>query len=755
MQVVNSPCVNRALSRVSLKKAKKTDGSKTGRLTHKPPGFEDAHKAGTRESSKCTFIITEGDSAKACALEMIKNIPNAAAYYGVMPLRGKIMNVNKATAEKVHANKEISNIKAVLGLKAGEDHENGKGLRYGKVLVLTDADNDGDHIFALFFNVIFRTWTKLAVSRFVEKLVTPLIVASKGANLQFFSDTASFEEWKTTSSANGYTVRYVKGLGGWSAPEARRVFKDSPRLECVCDSDTMEYVKRAFDGDRANDRKKWINEAIKNPEVMKYGRKELNVSEWFSKQFIRFSIADVERSIPSMTDGLKPSQRKIVYVCFKKKLLRPVSSPGDPLRVAQLAPKVAELGYHHGEASLQDAIIKMAQTYVGSNNIPLLWGRGMFGTRLKGGKDAAQPRYIHAFMPSYMASFFCNEDAPMLPPQEDDGHLIEPYWLALTLPLVLINGVAGIGTGWSSDVLPHRLQDVAAAVKTLLDGGEPATLVPHWRGFTGTVKRVEGDTSKWIVTGTWERVCEAPKKSDKGQATEEEQQTKAKPSKIRITEIPPTTWVEPYMEMLEKLPVVKGVTRDYGRDVDITVELEREVGDEEVVKLFKLSETYSEGNMHLRDPDGAVQKYVTTNALLNVWYEWRLPLYTKRKEHMLKALHEKFEPLEARMKFITLRVEGHPQEGRINFDGIKVADFEALCKRLGLPALSGGYDYALNVKQRNLTVEEIERLKREIEETRVSIEELARTDPRDMWRTDIDKLLSAIGEVSELSDKKG
>ena len=116
--------------------------------------------------------------------------------------------------------------------------------------------------------------------------------------------------------------------------------------------------------------------------------KQLDISDFIHKDLVNFSLADLKRSIAHMADGLKPSQRKVMYACFKKNLK-------DEMKVAQLAAFVAEKSaYHHGEVSLADTIVKLANDYTGSNNINLLEPCGQFGTRLMGGKDASQTRYI-------------------------------------------------------------------------------------------------------------------------------------------------------------------------------------------------------------------------------------------------------------------------------------------------------------------------------------------------------------------------
>jgi len=100
------------------------------------------------------------------------------------------------------------------------------------------------------------------------------------------------------------------------------------------------------------------------------------IADFVNKELILFSMADNIRSIPSCADGLKPGQRKVLFGCFKKGVVKEI-------KVAQLAGYVSEkTAYHHGEQSLTATIVGLAQNFVGSNNINLLDPNGQFGTRL-------------------------------------------------------------------------------------------------------------------------------------------------------------------------------------------------------------------------------------------------------------------------------------------------------------------------------------------------------------------------------------
>lgn len=175
-------------------------------------------------------------------------------------------------------------------------------------------------------------------------------------------------------------------------------------------------------------------------------------SEFINKELIHFSIADNTRSIPSMVDGLKPGQRKILFSLFKRlgaghRKLR------NEIKVAQLSGYVAEQSaYHHGEMSLNMTIVKMAQDFVGSNNVNLLMPIGMFGTRALGGNEAASPRYIFTNLNEQTRMLFPEQDLPLMSYILEEGLSIEPDHYVPILPMVLVNGAEGIGTGWATTI---------------------------------------------------------------------------------------------------------------------------------------------------------------------------------------------------------------------------------------------------------------------------------------------------------------
>ena len=357
------------------------------------PKLEDANDAGTRNSIECTLILTEGDSAKSLAVSGLGVVGRDR--YGVFPLKGKLLNVREATHKQILENAEINNLVKILGLQYKKKYENVddlKTLRYGKLMIMTDQDQDGSHIKGLLINFFHHNWPSLLRLPFLEEFITPIVKAFKGNNSTSFYSLPEFEEWKSkTDNWPTYRIKYYKGLGTSTAQEAKAYFSDMQRhrIKFRHEGDQDDYaITMAFSKKHVEQRKEWLTSWMEEgkrrrelglPELYLYEKdtKMVNYRDFVNKELVLFSNLDNERSIPSLVDGLKPGQRKVLFTCIKR-------NDKKEVKVAQLAGSVAEhSAYHHGEASLMSTIIGLAQDFVGSNNINLLLPRGQFGTRLQ------------------------------------------------------------------------------------------------------------------------------------------------------------------------------------------------------------------------------------------------------------------------------------------------------------------------------------------------------------------------------------
>ncbi|AQK73813.1 DNA topoisomerase 2 [Zea mays] len=720
------------------KELKKTDGSKKSRISGIPK-LEDANEAGGKDSDKCTLILTEGDSAKALAMSGIAVV--GRDYYGVFPLRGKLLNVREANHKQIMDNAEIQHIKQILGLQHGKQYESTKGLRYGHLMIMTDQDHDGSHIKGLLINFIHSFWPSLLkVPSFLVEFITPIIKATRGQTTKSFYTMPEYEEWRKNlgASASSWTIKYYKGLGTSTAKEGRKYFEDiiDHKKDFVwVDDQDGNHIELAFSKKRIADRKQWLT--------------------------------NFQRSIPSMVDGLKPGQRKILFCSFKRNFVKEA-------KVAQFSGYVSEhSAYHHGEQSLASTIIGMAQNFVGSNNINLMSPNGQFGTRAQGGKDAASPRYIFTKLSNITRSIFPKDDDILLNYLNEDGQSIEPTWYMPILPMVLVNGSEGIGTGWSTYIPNYNPRDIVANVRRLLNEESTVPMHPWYRGFKGSIEKtvntkVAGST--YTVTGIIEVVDNTT---------------------LRITELPIRRWTQDYKDFLEslapdpknkdKVTFIEDVTSQ-GDNEDVYIQLklsEANVNvakEEGLVKKFKLTTTIGTTNMHLFDSDGKIRKYDTPEQILEEFFQLRLEFYCKRKEALLKNIKLDLKKLENKVRFIRCVVDNEIivnnrkradlflELRHKNFDPFPKKKKKAEPTAVGAieeeeneesPETAAGvdpsdYEYLLSMSIGTLTLEKIQELNAEKQKLVDDVVELMNTSPKSLWLKDLDAFEKELDVLDQM-----
>ena len=691
------------------KDMKKTDGKKQSKITGIPK-LDDAVYAGTMKSHECTLILTEGDSAKAMALSGLSQ--EQRKYYGVFPLKGKLLNVKDTSAKKVEMTEEIANLKKIIGLESGKKYTDVRSLRYGRVLIMTDQDYDGSHIRGLLINMFHELWHELIkIPGFITYMATPIVKATKGKLVKAFYTQYEYEEWRKTDASRGWKVKYYKGLGTSTRDEAKEYFKSLNVVDYSYSGDTSDKsIELAFNKSLADDRKDWLK-TYDRSEVVNVGPGEKLVYEDFvNKDLIHFSNYNLERSIPSVVDGLKTSQRKILYSAFKRNLK-------SEIRVAQFAGYVSEhSGYHHGEASLNDAIVAMAQDFVGSNNMAWFVPQGQFGTRLSGGKDSASPRYIHTYLQPYVSHLVPSDDFDCLTYRDDDGLLVEPEWYAPILPMLLINGCRGIGTGYSTFVPsfnPKELKD--AIVQWLTKGtGLDREFTPYTRGFKGKITKI--DKQDYMVQGVW----------------------KVEKEDVTITELPVGTWTSDFRETLDKL-VADGTVKDYtdtSTDVDIHIKVKLGTGGVPAIEKV-LTDKIKLTNMHAFDNRGIIKKYDSPNAILNEFVGVRLELYNKRREFMLETLRDKLPYHENVVRFIRQQCEKTPLP---DLRRKTPEECDALLDEQKFARIKGTFDYLMDLPIKSLTLKNAQKHENDLEELKQKIAELDGKTGRSLWLEDLEKL---------------
>lgn len=707
------------------KELKKTDGHKSSRLSGIPK-LDDANLAGTRQGSKCTLILTEGDSAKALAISGLSVV--GRDYYGVFPLRGKLLNVREANHKQIMDNSEINQIKQILGLQHGKGYTTTETLRYGHIMIMTDQDHDGSHIKGLIINFLDHFWPSLlSIPGFLVEFITPIVKATKGKQEICFYTLPEYMAWKQANQdGKGYTIKYYKGLGTSTSMDAKKYFSamNTHKKEfSPIEPQERLLIDMAFNKKKADERKDWLK-TFRSDVHMDHSVSRICYSDFIHKELLLFSMADNIRSIPCVVDGLKPGLRKVLFACFKRKLQ-------DEIKLAQLAGYISEhTAYHHGEASLCASIIGMAQDYVGSNNINLLVPSGQFGTRIQGGKDAASPRYIFTRLAPLTRIIFHPEDDPLLSYLNDDGQSIEPEWYVPIIPMLLVNGSEGIGTGWSCSIPPYSPKDLVKYLLCKLDDSKPDfKLRPWYRGFIGVIEEVgEG---KFKIGGVWRKI---------------DSET------LEITELPVGTWTQTYKEYLEGL-IEAGFIRDYKEHhtdtrVHFIVKMTKEnmvaAETEGLEKKFKLATSMSMGNMVCFDEHMGIRKYSRVEDIVDDFYGVRLGHYQKRKEYLMGKLTMEWSKVDNQERFIQ-----EIMDGKIVIQKKKRDEIIGELERRGYKMIDGDYDYLLGMQLWSLTMERVEKLMKEKKEKEEELNKLMKKTPKDLWRADLCTLQEQLNGMAD------
>ncbi|KAF1381245.1 hypothetical protein PFLUV_G00151610 [Perca fluviatilis] len=596
------------------------------------PKLDDANDAGGKHSSECTLILTEGDSAKSLAVSGLGVIGRDR--YGVFPLRGKILNVREATHKQIMENAEINNIIKIVGLqykKSYEDPESLRTLRYGKIMIMTDQDQDGSHIKGLLINFFHHNWPSLLKHTFLEEFITPIVKVNKNKQEMAFYSIPEFDEWKKqTENYKTWHIKYYKGLGTSTSKEAKEYFSDMEKHRITFRYSGAEddaAITLAFSKKKTDDRKEWLTNFMEDrrqrrmhglPEQYLYGTnaRHLSYNDFINKELILFSNSDNERSIPSLVDGLKPGQRKVLFTCMKRNDKREV-------KVAQLAGSVAEMSaYHHGEQALMMTIVNLAQNFVGSNNVNLLQPLGQFGTRINGGKDAASPRYIFTMLSPLAKLLFPSGDSNLLKFLYDDNQKVEPEWYIPIIPLVLVNGAEGIGTGWACKIPNYDPREIVNNINRMLNHQDPLPMLPSYKNFKGVIHEL--GQNQYLVSGEVSVIDR---------------------NTIEITELPVRTWTQAYKESVLE-PMLQGS--------DKTPALINDYKEYHPPQNRSLTCN----SMVLFDHMGCMKRYDSVQDILREFFELRLHYYKLRKDWLLGSLGAEAAKLSNQARFVLEKIEG-------------------------------------------------------------------------------------------------
>ena len=744
MGIMNIAC---SLTELKENKAqKKTDGNKCKNIRNIPK-LVDANFAGTNKSKECILILCEGDSAKSGIISGLSR--EDRNNIGVYPMKGKMFNIRGESVTKIGENKEINEIKQILGLEHGKVYTNDlvkSKLRYGKLLFMTDQDLDGSHIKGLGINMIDSEWNSLIeIPEFIGYMNTPILKATKGKEIVEFYNNGEYEIWKDRDDidVSKWSIKYYKGLGTSTSKEFKEYFAKKKIVNFVNSESCKEMIDMVFNKKRANDRKLWLEKYDRNA-YLNTTKDNVSFEEFINNDLIHFSKYDNDRSIPNLCDGLKISLRKIIYSAFKKKL-------NSEIKVAQFSGYVSEhSGYHHGEASLNGAIIGLAQDYVGSNNINLLMPKGQFGTRLHSGKDAASERYIFTQLNLLTRLIYPEIDDALLDYLDDDGTPVEPIYYVPIIPMILVNGTKGIGTGFSTDIMCHNPLQIISYLEAKLKNKTHVDLKsiliePYYRGFKGKIYPLDDNRKKYIVKGVYEIIGK---------------------DKIKITELPIGTWTQDYKEFLESLLNENKLTKDaktktkakddYIKDfndmsTDINVEFELtfypgilssllnekyDYGLEGIEKYLKLYTTHSTSNMHLFNAKEQLKKYENIYQIIDEYYEVRYEFYKKRKTYLITKLGNELKFLSAKAQFIKYNLDD-----KIDLRKKSKTQINEIMKSFKFElGEDKSYNYLIKMPMDSVSKENVEKLMKEHDEKEAHLNEVKSNSVEQMWLKELGDL---------------
>ncbi|CAK7197419.1 DNA topoisomerase 2 [Sporothrix eucalyptigena] len=742
----------------------KSDGNKRSRISNDK--LVDANLAGTKHGHECTLILTEGDSARGLAVAGRAVLDPDRI--GVFPLRGKLLNVRDASIDQITKNKEIQNIKQFLGLKHKQVYTDTKGLRYGHLMIMADQDHDGSHIKGLLINFLQVQFPSLLqIPEFFQEFITPVVKIWQGPNPKKPTKTKAFytipeyDEWKETHAAEvkRWDHKYLKGLGSSSNEDAQVYFTNlDAHLKDfkVMENEEAQLFDLAFSKKKADARKEWLGNFVPGT-FLDQSAKSITYSDFVNKELILFSMADNMRSIPSVLDGFKPGQRKVIYTCFKKNYVK-------DQKVFELAGTVSKLAsYHHGDQSLHQTIIGLAQTFVGSNNVNCLEPSGNFGSRLSGGQDAASARYIFTRLSPFARRVFNALDEPVLEHNIDEGSVIEPKNYAPIVPMVLVNGADGIGTGWSTQIPNYNPVDIVNNLKRRMGRidnvpGEEMPfepMTPWFRGWKGTPEPEANQPGKFRFNGI---VFQDDKH----------------PNEAVVTELPVRVWTDDFKSRLEEVIRAEkspSWIKDYKEfndhnNVHFVIQMDekhmKSALEEGLIERFKLSKTIGTTNLVAFDTNGQIRRYEKVEDIMEEFYHYRFGMYTQRKAHWLSVYHMEYRKIRNQYRFIQEIMEGKlvvsKKKKAVVVQELRDRKYEAFPKddnNKGAKSKDdddnieeedddeGGsvrdYDYLLSMAIYSFTQERLDRLKKQIDAKKEQYDELNAKDEKDLWCADLDE----------------
>jgi len=433
---------------------------------------------------------------------------------------------------------------------------------------------------------------------------------------------------------------------------------------------------------------------------------KITINEFFETQHKPYTIYDSQRSIANVIDGLKITQRKIVHTCKKR--------TNTEIKVAQLCSSVAaETAYHHGEAGIGGVICNLAQNFAGSNNINLLEPIGQFGSRLS--PIPAAHRYIFTKLSPSFNTLFNSTDDVILEHLYEDDQQIEPKFYVPILPVVLINGTHGIGTGYASKVLAYNPIDVKNDIIAILNGTPRIELIPWYKNFIGQILKGENQ-NQWIFKGKLEIVNSTT---------------------ISITELPIGMFLDDIKTILNKLKetdVIKDYDDDSSEDgFNIEIKCPRNVTNmdiDTIYNTFKLVSKDTE-NLTLWNVNSKLQVFNSAAEIVDYFVKYRLHIYELRRLKLIDIVTAEIADISEKIRFINYYIEN-------------ATTFKELSKKQLVELLSNNgfinVDKLLSMPIYNLTKDKIADLNTSLKNKEKELKSLLNTTANKMYLNEVSSI---------------
>jgi DNA topoisomerase II len=767
------------------------------------PGYAHAPRATGRrhrasEVMPLTLWIPEGDSAKGMWTQ--GTTPAQKEYFGCYPIKGKPLNASDKKLAELQANTELRNIVDILGLDLINPPTSPDELRYQRVVGMTDQDVDGGHIMGLLLAFFHRVCPDMVRQHpsFISRLATPLVrVEPKGrAGAQpahEFMSLRSFEQWYNALSAREraryHKPKHIKGLGTSTMRQSKAIFTNLDR-HLIALATTPEGEALLSDCFRKKGgpeaRKALLVTHADAPADLDYTRTQVPLEEYLRTEVMAYMYDDVMRSLPDAVDGLKPVQRKLLEALLRHYGRATLASGGA--KVADVAgTAVALTRYGHGEKSMEGAIFTAGAPYTGGNNIYLCLPLGNFGDRH--GNAAASSRYTFTGPPDILRALLPAEDMPLLERAVEEGVVVEPRRFVPVLPLLLINGCVGIGTGWSTNVPMHDPCDLVAWARahiTRLRAERSGStlpllsyppLAPAICGFHGTRTDVGG--GRWQFDGVVElledghtvHVTDLPVRTDEFLLGGSKRRD---PTKSELA------WMERHPHVVEGL--------SGGDSVNLFLRFQDAVAPDVLTELKARARLMVDwSNAHAFDAHTVPPRLFSgAEEVCALHAEHRLALNVRRRDYMLASLRREETELANKIRFLGAGPENiddyvvvrHRPRAEIDAE-LAAKMYDRLLPRTAATSTedesreaatdvdhvealappttaeeeddddSGGFNYLLNMRFSQATTRQLLDMQRRLDTTRTEIARLDAMDELDFWSNDLDKFEQAYAAYLE------